>query len=82
MEKYYMTFRSVTYAQKAQRALEQEGQRCFLQRAPKWMSSRGCGYAIAVADPRNAAEILKSKNAPWEKAFRVRGSETWEVPGL
>ena len=82
MEKYYISFRSVTYAQKGQRALEQEGQNCFLQRAPKWMSGRGCGYAIEVADPRKAAEILKRKHAPWEKVFGVRGSETWEVPGL
>ena len=82
MEKYYMTFRSVTYAQKRQNALAQEGQVCFLRRAPKWMSSRGCGYAIEVADPGKAAEILKKKNAPWEKVFGVRGSETWEVPGL
>lgn len=82
MEKYYMTFRSVTYAQKGQRALEQEGLTCFLQRAPKWMSSRGCGYAVEVKDIRTAAEILKRENAPWEKAFGVRGSKTWEVPGL
>ena len=82
MEQYYVSFRSVTYAQKGQRALEQEGLHCILQRAPKWMNMRGCGYAIAVKDPQTAVRILKEKKAPWEKIYGVQGSRTWEVPDL
>ena len=82
MEQYYVSFRSVTYAQKGQRALEEKGQSCFLQRAPKWMNMRGCGYAIAVKDPGMAARILREKKAPWEKIYGVQGSRIWEVPEL
>ena len=82
MEKYYMSFRSVTYAQKGQRALEAAGLFCFLQRAPKWMNMRGCGYALEVRDPEKAAAILKEKKAPWIKVYGVKDGRTWEVPDL
>ena len=46
MDKCYITFRSVTLAQRAEAILKREGYQCYLQRAPKWMGQRGCSYAL------------------------------------
>ena len=37
MKFYYITFRSVTYAQRGEQILHKEGIRCTLLRTPKWM---------------------------------------------
>ena len=80
MDKYYITFRSVTYAQKGERAFKEGGMCCCLQRAPRWMESRGCGYAIQVENPGAAAEILREKGLLWERIYRVgRENEHEEV---
>ena len=52
MDQCYLSFRSVTPAQRAEVVLKREGYQCYLQRAPKWMGQRGCGYAVLVR--RNA----------------------------
>ena len=71
MEKYYITFRSVTYAQKGERLLKQKGILCYMQRTPRWMEEKGCGYAVEVRDPRQALEILRCGGAVWEKVYRL-----------
>ncbi|MBP3478347.1 MAG: DUF3343 domain-containing protein, partial [Oscillospiraceae bacterium] len=43
MKYYYITFRSVTFAQKAERALKRAGMDCTMQRTPRELSQRGCG---------------------------------------
>ena len=48
MDKCYITFRSVTLAQRAEAILKREGYQCYLQRAPKWIGQRGCSYALQV----------------------------------
>ena len=48
MDQCYISFRSVTLAQRAETVLKREGYQCYLQRAPKWMGQRGCSYAIQV----------------------------------
>ena len=48
MKTYYVTFRSVTYAQRGEQALKRAGIRCSLQRTPKWMEAQGCGYALRL----------------------------------
>ena len=48
MEQCYISFRSVTFAQRAEAILKREGYQCYLQRAPKWMGQRGCSYALQV----------------------------------
>ena len=71
MEKYYITFRSVTYGQKGEKSLKEAGISCSLQRTPRWMESRGCGYAVTVEKPAQAAAVLREKNIRWEKIYRV-----------
>lgn len=48
MKFYYITFRSVTYGQRGEKLLSQEGIRCSLQRTPRWMEEQGCGYALRI----------------------------------
>jgi len=48
MKIYYITFRSVTFAQRAEKLLVKKGYRCTIQRTPRWMEEQGCGYALRV----------------------------------
>ena len=43
---YFVTFRSVTFAQRAERLLHNRGLRVTLMRTPRWMEEQGCGYAL------------------------------------
>jgi hypothetical protein len=45
---YYITFRSVTYAQRAEKLLNRQGFRVNLMRTPRWMEEQGCGYALKL----------------------------------
>ena len=62
MKFYYLTFRSVTYAQKAERELIRAGIRCTLQRTPRWMEVQGCGYSLRLwtEDTEPALRVLRS----------------------
>lgn len=74
MKYYYITFRSVTFAQRGEQVLDQDGIRCSLQRTPKWMEERGCGYCLRLwtGDVRQAAELLRRKNVPYRKIYAQR----------
>ena len=48
MHLYYITFRSVTFAQRAEKLLNQQGYRVNLMRTPRWMEEQGCGYALKL----------------------------------
>ena len=52
MEHYLIIARSVTYAQRMQRALARSGIRCRIFRAPRDLTDRGCAYAVQIADRR------------------------------
>lgn len=45
---YYITFRSVTYAQRAEKLLNRQGFWVNLMRTPRWMEEQGCGYALKL----------------------------------
>ena len=49
MESYLILARSVTYAQRMQRALERSGIRCSFARAPRDLTNLGCAYVVRVA---------------------------------
>ena len=51
MEYYLILARSVTYAQRMQRALERAGVRCQIFRAPRDLTDLGCAYALRLAVP-------------------------------
>ena len=71
MKIYYFTFRSVTFAQRGERLLEEAEIHCSLQRTPRWMEEQGCGYALRVwtRDVRRAAEVLSRNRVPVRKIY-------------
>ena len=64
MNAYYFTFRSVTAAQRARRALTEAGVPAELRRTPGPLAKNGCGYCLRVAHRWLAAA---------EAALRDRG---------
>ena len=74
MKFYYITFRSVTFAQQGERSLQKHGIRCTLLRTPKWMEEQGCGYCLKLASSRTpeAVSLLRSSQIPFRKVYLFR----------
>lgn len=49
MEHYLILARSVTFAQRMQKALGRAGIRCQIFRAPRDLTDLGCAYAVRIA---------------------------------
>lgn len=75
MRSYFITFRSITYAQRAERILKDAGVRCILQRAPRAMEERGCGYAVNLRQTDIAAALilLRQAQVPMRKVYTRDG---------
>ena len=71
MKQYYITFRSVTFAQRGERTLNNAGIRCTLLRTPRWMEEQGCGYClqIRVQEPAAAIALLQQQGIPMRKVY-------------
>lgn len=69
---YYITFRSVTFAQRGERVLREAGVRCTLLRTPRWMEAQGCGYALRLwtADVEEILAALQREQIPMRKVYR------------
>ena len=74
MNYYYITFRSVTHAQRGEKVLQKEGVRCTLQRTPRWMEEKGCGYSLRiwVREPVQAVAALRTAGVPLRKVYLQR----------
>lgn len=74
MHFYYITFRSITFAQQGERLLTGEGIRCTLQRTPRWMEQQGCGYCLRLwtLDPAAAWRLLWENRVPVRKLYIQR----------
>ena len=61
MKEYCFSFRSVTYAQKALRALADAGIPASMGRSPAAVAKNGCGYCLRVTEGRapEAAHALR-----------------------
>ena len=72
MKIYYFTFRSVTYAQRGERILKENGLRCTMLRTPKWMENKGCGYCLRLwlADPAEPVDLLRRRGIAFGKVYR------------
>ena len=80
MTMYCITFRSVTLAQRGERALEGAGMRCGLARTPRWMEERGCGYCLRLrGEWRAAAAALDRAGVEYRKIYRLSGETAQEV---
>ena len=81
---FYITFRSVTYAQRAESVLRRKGIGCALRRTPKWMEERGCGYCLRVKQQSlgEALGLLRSQAIPYKKVYAQNENgamEEWTV---
>ena len=73
MKNYYITFRSVTIAQRGERLLEGAGISCSLQRTPRWMEEQGCGYALRIWTEDIAAvlELLRKNQILMKRLYKA-----------
>ena len=70
---WLITFRSVTLAQKGERVLKQAEISCSLQRTPKMLSERGCGYCLRVrpCHGERAITALREKGIAYGKVYAL-----------
>lgn len=68
---FLITFRSVTFAQRGQRILQQLQIPCELHRTPKLLSERGCGYCLRLRERYGeaAARALRGSAVPYGKVY-------------
>ena len=59
MEHYLILARSITYAQRMQRAVSAAGVRCQMFRAPRDLAESGCAYVLKVG----ASELNRALGA-------------------
>ncbi len=66
-----ITFRSVTAAQRGERALRNAGIDCNLRRTPRWMEEQGCGYSLRVSmnDLQQCKNILDRNQVRYKKIY-------------
>ena len=66
-----ITFRSVTPAQRGQRVLQKAGVSSMLQRTPRWMEERGCGYCLRLdrEDLEQAVAVLRREQVSFSKIY-------------
>ena len=67
----YITFRSVTPAQRGEGILRRAGVECTLQRTPKWMEEQGCGYSLRLHHKEllQAVKLLKNSSVMFRKVY-------------
>ncbi len=82
MRMHYITFRSVTLAQRGQRLLYQAGIRCNLQRTPRKLQDRGCGFCLQLrpVDTMRAVEQLKSSGIAYSQVYAEGAGEMEVLP--
>ena len=75
MKTFFLTFRSITQAQRAERAYARAGLSCVLRRTPRWMEERGCGYGVEVrcGELIKALEVLRQEKIPFRKSYLLHG---------
>ena len=82
MKSFLITFRSITYAQRAEQVLHRMGLKCLLRRTPRWMEDRGCGYGVEITtnDLGAALSALKQQQIPWQRKWLLQpGGEVEEL---
>ncbi len=75
MKTFFITFRSITTAQRAERVFYRAGYSCTLRRTPRWMEERGCGYGVEVKVPElnMGLAVLQREKLPFRKSYLLHG---------
>ena len=81
---YFITFRSVTYAQRGERILSRAGFRCSIRRTQRWMAEMGCGYSLRVQTLQieQAVGLLRAEQLPIGKVYWQREEGKLEETAL
>lgn len=80
---YCLSFRSVTYAQRAKRILDGAGISCYLHRAPSALASGGCGYCVSLRnDVEPGVQLLKAAGVPFSRVFRKTAEGVYQEAAL
>ncbi len=82
MKSFFITFRSITYAQRSEQALNRAGIRTHLRRTPRWMEERGCGYGVeaTLRSLEDGLSVLRNQQIPWRRTWMMKpGGEMEEV---
>ena len=68
---YYITFRSVTFAQRGEKLLTRQNLRVSLMRTPRWMEEQGCGYALKLwtNDIGTAVQMLREARIQLRRVY-------------
>lgn len=84
MNVYFITFRSVTLAQRGERVLTRKNIRSQLQRTPRWMEEQGCGYCLKITreDVSAAAAALRAGQVEFRKIYRQQSGGNVEEVSL
>ena len=74
MNVYFITFRSVTLAQRGEGILRKAGIGCQLLRTPRWMEEQGCGYCLRLRreEMDSVLETLRKGNVQFRKVYYQR----------
>lgn len=81
---FFITFRSVTYAQRGEQLLRRAGFRCGIRRTQRWMEERGCGYSLRVQTGQiaRAVALLRGQQLPLGKVYLQQGDGELEEMAL
>ena len=76
----FITFRSVTFAQKGQQSLKRMGIDTILRRTPKGLEQRGCGYCLQLRETLalQAIDHLRQERIEFSKLYRFRADGSGE----
>ena len=74
MNVYFITFRSVTLAQRGEGVLRRAGISCQLLRTPRWMEEQGCGYCLRLRreEMDSVQEVLRDARVQFRKVYHQR----------
>lgn len=80
MQFCFITFRSVTPAQRAEQLLKRSGFSCALRRTPRWMERQGCSYGLQLplTDIQRCVQLLKQGGISYRKVYLLGEKEQAE----
>lgn len=67
-----ITFRSVTWAQRAEALIRRIGYQCSMRRTSRLMEAQGCGYSLRIPAEHISVCVnkLKATNISYQKVYR------------
>lgn len=80
---YCLTFRSVTYAQRAKRLLDGAGIDSYLHRSPSALADGGCGYCVSLRkNVRAGVQALKAEGVSVSRVFGKTAAGEYQEAAL